>query len=206
MVTSREFAAGLTAAGYDVLPTDDVAATAIEPAAFPRVDGGAAARIVFTSGTTGLPKGAVHSQAGRWTANLLLRANLPVRPDAGSRILLMTPFSHGASLMTHAHLSSGASVMLLDGVDTPTVLDVLERGECDSMFAPPTVLAKILAATGERRFASLRTIFCGTAVLKPTLYARARACFGPVVRVTYGKSEVFNPITVLEAGGNRCLV
>ena len=35
--------------------------------------------------------------------------------------------------------------------------------------------------------------------MKPTLYARARAVFGPVVRVTYGKSEVFNPITVLEA-------
>jgi len=67
------------------------------------------------------------------------------------------------------------------------------------MFAPPTVLAKITGAAGDRRFSSLRTIFCGTAVLKPTLYARARELFGPIVRVTYGKSEVFNPITVLEA-------
>src|SRR5262249_11899734 len=28
---------------------------------------------------------------------------------------------------------------------------------------------------------------------------RARAMFGPIVRVTYGKSEVFNPITILDA-------
>jgi acyl-CoA synthetase (AMP-forming)/AMP-acid ligase II len=215
VITSRDFAAGLIAAGHRVLPIDDIAAAALEPAAFPRVDGDAAARILFTSGTTGPSKGAVHSQNGRWTANLLLRANLPTRPGGDSRILLMTPFSHGSSLMTHAYLSSGASVMLLDGVDTPTVLGILAHGECDAMFAPPTVLAKILAAAGERRFSSLRTIFCGTAVLKPTLYARAKACFGPVIRVTYGKSEVFNPITVLEAeetdawyesgGGDACV-
>jgi acyl-coenzyme A synthetase/AMP-(fatty) acid ligase len=35
-------------------------------------------------------------------------------------------------------------------------------------------------------------------VLSPGLYARARAIFGPVIRVTYGKTEVINPICVLE--------
>jgi malonyl-CoA/methylmalonyl-CoA synthetase len=34
--------------------------------------------------------------------------------------------------------------------------------------------------------------------LQPALYHAAAAMFGPVVRVTYGKSEMFNPITVLE--------
>jgi len=215
VITSAEFAAGLMAAGYAVWSIDDIAPAALDPAAFPVVAPDAAARIMFTSGTTGKSKGAVHSQIGRWTANILLRANLPMQPGIDSRVLLMTPYSHGSSLMTHAYLSSGGSVMLLDGVDAPTVLDVIERGGCDAMFAPPTVLAKILAAAGERRFATLHTIFCGTAVLKPTLYARAKACFGPIVRVTYGKSEVFNPITVLEAaetdawyatgGGDACV-
>ena len=41
-------------------------------------------------------------------------------------------------------------------------------------------------------------MFCGTATLQPALYHAAAALFGPVVRVTYGKSEMFNPITVLE--------
>ena len=199
VITSAGLADDLIACGRTILYIDHITPTPLDPAAFPVVDGNAAARIVFTSGTTGLPKGAIHSQNGRWTANLLLRASLPFRPDASSRVLLMTPYCHGASLMTHAYLSSGSSVTLLDGVDPPTVLDVLERGECDAMFAPPTVLAKLVAAAGERRFGSLRAIFCGTAALKPTLYARAKAIFGPVVRVTYGKSEVFNPITVLEA-------
>jgi acyl-CoA synthetase (AMP-forming)/AMP-acid ligase II len=200
LVSGAGLAKDISADGPAVLNIESVKQAALDPAAFPLVEGNTPARIVFTSGTTGRPKGAVHSQIGRWTANILLRANLPFRPGADSNVLLMTPFSHGSSLMTHAYLSSGASVTLLDGVDPPTVLGILDRGECDAMFAPPTVLAKIVAAAGERRFSSLRTIFCGTAVLKPTLYARAREMFGPVVRVTYGKSEVFNPITVLEAG------
>ncbi len=199
LVTRAGLAKDISAEGPAVLTIEGVKPASLDPASFPFVDGNAPARIVFTSGTTGRPKGAVHSQIGRWTANILLRANLPFRPGADSNVLLMTPFSHGSSLMTHAYLSSGASVTLLDGVDPPAVLSILDRGECDAMFAPPTVLAKIIGAAGERRFSSLRTIFCGTAALKPTLYARAREMFGPVVRVTYGKSEVFNPITVLEA-------
>jgi acyl-CoA synthetase (AMP-forming)/AMP-acid ligase II len=199
VITSVGLADDLIASGRTILRIDQIAPKPIDPAAFPVVHGDAAARIVFTSGTTGRPKGAVHSQNGRWTANVLLCASLPFRPDASGGILLMTPYCHGASLLTHAYLSSGSSVTLLDGVDPPTVLGLLERGECDAMFAPPTVLAKLLAAAGERRFSSLRAIFCGTAALKPTLYARAKAIFGPVVRVTYGKSEVFNPITVMEA-------
>lgn len=199
LVTSAHLAKDIDARMPAVLIIEGIKPTSLDPANFPFVDGDAPARIVFTSGTTGRPKGAVHSQNGRWTANILLRANLPFRPGAESNVLLMTPFSHGSSLMTHAYLSSGASVTLLDGVDPSIVLGILDRGECNAMFAPPTVLAKIVAAAGTRRFSSLRTIFCGTAVLKPTLYARARDMFGPIVRVTYGKSEVFNPITVLEA-------
>jgi acyl-CoA synthetase (AMP-forming)/AMP-acid ligase II len=199
VITSAGLADDLIASGRTILCIDHIAPKSLDPAAFPVVHGEAAARIVFTSGTTGRPKGAVHSQNGRWTANVLLCASLPFRPDASGRVLLMTPYCHGASLLTHAYLSSGGSVTLLDGVDPPTVLGLLERGECDAMFAPPTVLAKLVAGAGERRFSSLRAIFCGTAALKPTLYARAKAIFGPVVRVTYGKSEVFNPITVMEA-------
>ena len=199
VVAGAALARQMSGDGPAVLNIESIKQTALDPTAFPRVEGDAAARVVFTSGTTGRPKGAVHSQIGRWTANVLLRANLPFQPGADSNVLLMTPFSHGSSLMTHAYLSAGASVTLLDGVDPPTVLGILSRGECDAMFAPPTVLAKITGAAGDQRFSSLRTIFCGTAVLKPTLYARARELFGPIVRVTYGKSEVFNPITVLEA-------
>ncbi|MBV9517207.1 MAG: acyl--CoA ligase [Hyphomicrobiales bacterium] len=199
ILTSTDLADGMRAAGLTLLRVNELRGSAFDSTIFPSVDPSAPARIVFTSGTTGPPKGAVHTHEGRWTANLLLRASLPHQPRSGSRILLMTPFAHGSSLMTFAYHSSGAAVTLLDGVDPPTVLDLLESRKCDAMFAPPTVLAKIAAAAEGRRLSSLRTIFCGTAVLTPTLYSQAKAIFGPVIRVTYGKSEVFNPITVMEA-------
>ena len=56
-----------------------------------------------------------------------------------------------------------------------------------------------VAAFDGRRFDGVHTVFCGTSTLTPALYAKARALFGPVVRITYGKSEVVNPITVLPA-------
>ena len=157
------------------------------------------ARIGFTSGTTGLPKGIVTTQRGRWMGNLLQRATMPHRPGPNSRLLLMTPFSHGASLLTFAYMDVGGCVVLLDGVDTDHVIGLIRRGEVDEMFAPPTVLAKIVAAAEGSVLPGLKTIYCGTAVLSPRLYARARAIFGPVIRITYGKTEIVNPITVLEA-------
>jgi len=172
--------------------------TALVAKALPAVGYDDWAKISFTSGTTGLPKGIVTSQHARWTGNLLQRAAMPTRPGGGSRLLLMTPFSHGAALLTHAYLEQGGSVMLLDGVDPAVVLPLLRGREVDEMFAPPTVLAKIVGAAGDETLPGLRTIYCGTAVLSPGLYARAKRLFGPVVRVTYGKTEVINPICALE--------
>jgi acyl-CoA synthetase (AMP-forming)/AMP-acid ligase II len=109
----------------------------------------------------------------------------------------MTPFTHGAGLLAHAFLDQGAESVLLDGVDLPTVERLLDSGDIDHVFAPPTVLAKLTAAFPGRHFPGVRIVFTGTAPLSPALYDKATALFGPVVRVTYGKSEIVNPITVL---------
>ncbi len=154
-------------------------------------------KIIFTSGTTGKPKGIVYTHADRWLANIVLRAHLPVAPGRDTNLLLLTPFSHGASLMTYAYLDGGAGVTLLDGVDVEDVERRLSSGEISQLFAPPTVLAKLMTKLETRRIDGIRTIFCGTAPLSRELYRRVRATFGPVVRITYGKSETFNPITIL---------
>jgi acyl-CoA synthetase (AMP-forming)/AMP-acid ligase II len=117
-------------------------------------------------------------------------------PGPGSAVLLMTPFVHGAGILTQAFHDRGAKVVLLDGVDIPIVQRVLADG-IDHIFAPPTVLAKLVGAFEGQRIDGLRCVFCGTAPLLPSLYQKAKAVFGPVVRVTYGKSEIVNPITVL---------
>jgi malonyl-CoA/methylmalonyl-CoA synthetase len=57
---------------------------------------------------------------------------------------------------------------------------------------------KLVESTRHARIDGIKCVFCGTATLQPALYRAAAKLFGPVIRVTYGKSEMFNPITVLE--------
>jgi acyl-CoA synthetase (AMP-forming)/AMP-acid ligase II len=195
VVTSRAEALFFRELGLDAVIVEDITPGAL--AGLPPVPSAAWGRISFTSGTTGRPKAIVHTHGARWIANLLQRASFATMPGPGSRVLLMTPFTHGAGLLAAAFLDHGAAVVLLDGVDLPAVERLLTSGTIDHVFAPPTVLAKLAAAFPERHFPGIRVVFCGTAPLTKTLYAKACALFGPVVRITYGKSEVVNPITVL---------
>ena len=195
-VTRRDRAYALRALGIETIVVEDLS-DADPQRTLPAVPSGARGRILFTSGTTGKPKGIVYSHGRRWIGNQVQRAALPFAPVPGSRILLMTPYIHGASLLARAWHDHGGEVVLHDGVDPARVRGLLEAGSLDALFAPPTVLAKLATAFGAARFDGLRCIFTGTAPLAPALYARVAAMFGPVVRVTYGKTECVNPITVL---------
>ena len=184
--------------GLDVLVLEDIVAQPARAVASPPFDWRAWAKVTLTSGTTGRPKGIIHRHDRRWYAHVLLRSHLPFVPGAGDRVLLMTAFSHGAGLLAAAWFENGASVELIDGVDVAYADELFARGEITAVFAPPTVLTKLVDGTRHARIDGIKCVFCGTATLQPALYHAAAAKFGPVIRVTYGKSEMYNPITVLE--------
>ena len=197
-VVERAEVRRVAALGIDVMVLEDIVARPAAAVASPPFDPRAWARIVMTSGTTGRPKEIIHRHDRRWYAHVLLRAHQPFVPDAHDRVLLMTAFSHGAALVTAAWLECGASVELIDGVDVAYADALFARREITAVFAPPTVLTKLVDGTRHARIDGIKCVFCGTATLQPALYHAAAAKFGPVIRVTYGKSEMFNPITVLE--------
>lgn len=163
----------------------------------PAVSGGADGRILFTSGTTGKPKGVLYSHARRWVGEQMLKASLPFMPGAGDQLILMTPFIHGSSLLTYAWCDLGGEVVLLDGVQEDKLRAYLPNPSVAAVFAPPTVLAKLTAIFEGQSFEHVRCVFTGTQPLTPAIFKRASRLFGPVVRITYGKSECVNPITVL---------
>jgi malonyl-CoA/methylmalonyl-CoA synthetase len=198
VIADERTAAAVHAAGYSPLLIEEISATTADVVEDCPVAGDLWGKILFTSGTTGRPKAIVHTHRGRWLANQMLRGSLPFMPTSQTRLLLMTPYSHGASLLTGAFLDTGASIHLMNGVDVAHIRTLLTTGTIDCMFAPPTVLSKITEGLGEFNTSSLRTIFTGTATLSAALYQRTKDIFGPIVRITYGKTEIFNPITVLE--------
>lgn len=152
-----------------------------------------------SSGTTGLPKVSVYTHRARALAHKLQCDLLPYRPADGERLVLVTPFSHGASLLAWAWWDAGGLVDLLPGMDAGVLAGRIEQG-ATALFAPPTVLYKLLdfyASSGGRDNGlrhGIKTLFTGTQRLDPKLYQRTSNLFGPVVRVTYGKSECINPI------------
>jgi acyl-coenzyme A synthetase/AMP-(fatty) acid ligase len=184
--------------GLDVLVLEDVLARPERAVTAPPFDPHAWGKVIMTSGTTGRPKAIVHRHDRRWIAHETLRAHLPFVPGPSDRVLLMNAYAHGAALLAAAWFESGASVELISGVDVAYADELFARAELTAVFAPPTVLSKLVEGTRHKRIDGIKCIFCGTATLQPALYRAATALFGPVIRVTYGKSEMFNPITVLE--------
>ena len=161
------------------------------------VDGSVWARLMFTSGTTGKPKAVVYDHRSRWQGELLQKSEFPFKPRPGDQIVLMTPFVHGAGLLAAAWMDYGAEVVLLQGVELKALRAVLARGRVKAIFAPPTVLAKLVTAFESERIETIECIFTGTQALNEGLYLQARRIFGDVIRITYGKTECVNPITVL---------
>ena len=198
VVVERDLIKRVDGLGLQVMVLEEITGKPAHDVAAPPFDWKARGKLGMTSGTTGRSKAIVHRHDRRWNAHLLLRAHLPFIPGANDRVLLMTSYSHGAALLAATWFDHGASVELIDGVDAAYADELFARRELTAVFAAPTVIVKLLSSTRHARIEGIKCIFCGTATLQPALYRAAAEKFGPVVRVTYGKSEMYNPITVLE--------
>ncbi|WP_214109122.1 class I adenylate-forming enzyme family protein [Acrocarpospora catenulata] len=153
--------------------------------------------IYFTGGTTGQPKGVVHTQAATVTnlwAHLL---------DGGigrdERLLLTTPLAHAAGLFTLAALLRGAYARVEPGFDTAAALDRIDTDRATWMFAVPTMIYRLLDLAAERgwRPATLRTLQYGAAPISAARLRQALGRFGPVLQQLYAQTECPNYAAVL---------
>jgi fatty-acyl-CoA synthase/long-chain acyl-CoA synthetase len=148
--------------------------------------------IYFTGGTTGRPKGVVHSQQGT-VANLwahLLEGD--IRRD--ERLLLTTPLPHAAGLFTLSTLLRGAYAHIEPAFDADLALDLLNDRSITWTFAVPTTIYRMLDAADRRgwRPTTLRTLQYGAAPIAAAQLRRALDCFGPVLQQLYAQTECPN--------------
>jgi malonyl-CoA/methylmalonyl-CoA synthetase len=153
----------------------------------------AAALIVYTSGTTGRPKGAVLShRALQGNLGAITRA---WEWTAADRLLLTLPCSHlhGLALGLLASFLAGSSVVLRPRFVAEDVPGDLERSACTMFFGVPTMYNRLVQLPGDeirrRNLDRMRLWACGSAPLLPTTFERFRAVFGATLLERFGMSE-----------------
>ncbi|GAA4703112.1 AMP-binding protein [Pseudonocardia yuanmonensis] len=148
------------------------------------------AAIYFTGGTTGLPKGVVHTQASAVAVQYAQIVEAEIAQD--ERLLLMTPLAHAAGLFAQSALVRGATIVIEPGFDAARALDLLRTRGVTWTFLVPTMIYRLLDLTRDREDLPLRTIVYGAAPIAPSRLARALEVFGPVFVQLFGQTECPN--------------
>jgi len=178
-------ARGLQAHGVDELEQ----ATGL-PAAPVAGEAGSPVLLVYTSGTTGGPKGAVHTQA-----NLLANMRIAAEVQAMSsldRVLTVLPMFHvgGLCIQTLPALYAGAEVLLQARFDAGETLRAIARDRPSLTLQVPATMKALLehpqwAAT---ELSSLRAVWAGSSLL-PALLVEAFHARGVPLCNVYGATE-----------------
>jgi acyl-CoA synthetase (AMP-forming)/AMP-acid ligase II len=146
---------------------------------------------LFTSGSTGQPKAALHTQRGlAYKARVMILAH-ELTPD--DSILMPAPLAHVSGLL-NAVLIPGSLPMravLMAKWSPQAALDVIERERITFMIGPPTFFVAMMSAPefAPERVESLRLISSGGAGVTAAFVDQASAAFGARVKRTYGSTE-----------------
>ncbi|MFJ8579997.1 long-chain fatty acid--CoA ligase [Micromonospora sp. NPDC093277] len=148
--------------------------------------------ILYTSGTTGQPKGAelTHDNLRR---NVEVTGATLLGLGADDVMLGALPLFHsfGQTVALNCAVATGACLVLLPRFDAAQALEILVRDRASVFAGVPTMYAALLAAAGddEPDLSALRTCVSGGAALPVDLLRRFEEKFGCVILEGYGLSE-----------------
>ncbi len=180
----------LVVADLDALPSG----TPIEA---PWTDADRLAAVLFTSGSSGTPKGVLHTQATLAYKATLMHTAHDLGPD--DCVLMPAPAAHISGLLNGITLPGVVPfpTVFMARWDPEAALSLIERARVTFMVGPPTFFVSMMQAPGFRteRVASLRLISSGGAGVGDAFVAEAARAFGARVKRTYGSTEVPTIIT-----------
>jgi cyclohexanecarboxylate-CoA ligase len=174
----------------DALPTGD-------PVEELWTDPSSLAAVLFTSGSSGAPKGVLHTQATLGYKAVQMRTAHGLGPD--DCVLMPAPGAHISGLLNGVTLPGVVPfpTVFMPRWDPEAALALIEREHVTFMVGPPTFFVSMMQARGfsRERVASLRLISSGGAGVGDAFVAEATDAFGARVKRTYGSTEVPTIIT-----------
>lgn len=173
---------------------------AADPADLPVLDADAPRMLLYTSGTTGWPKGVLHSHNSIHALIRQIQRHWRIEP--GDSFLVPSPIAHigGSIYAFECPLLLGVTAVLMDRWNADDAVALLESERCTHIAGATPFLEQILAAAQRTRtrLPDLKVFICGGASVSPALIRRAAGYFrnAAVTRV-YGSTEV--PVTTVGA-------
>lgn len=147
------------------------------------------ATIAYTGGTTGTPKGVMHSQQGMRDSIITSCMEYPY--DDQDRILFCTPLIHSAGVLLQRSLVSGCHVYIMRSFDPALFLQTVQEARITSTFIVPTIIYRLIDEAKKKSYdvSSLRNINYGSSPISIERLKEAFQIFGPILRQQYGMTE-----------------
>jgi fatty-acyl-CoA synthase len=167
------------------------------PLVAPPADPDDLARIAYSGGTTGQPKGIMITHRGMATSTLIQLTEWEWPSEI--RHLVCAPLSHaGASVLT-AILLKGGSIVVLPGFDPVSFMQAVQAHRITSVLMVPTMVLALIdhPRFGEFDLSRLEVVFYGASAFPAARLKDAIDRLGPVFFQFYGQSEAPMSVTVM---------
>lgn len=155
--------------------------------------------VLYTSGTTGTLKAAVHTQGSYGAIATNILTNL-VSPQRDSVMLHAASLIHASGTFVLPYWLAGATTAILERFDPAEFFAAIARYQVTEVNLVPTMLAMLFAsgAAEQADVSSLRTVIYGASPMPRAVLERAISAWGPILTQYYGQTEAPLCITVLD--------
>lgn len=156
--------------------------------------------MLYTSGTTGVLKAVIHTQAsyGAICSNIL--ANL-VNPQRDSVMLHAASLIHASGTFVLPYWVRGGAAAVLSGFEPAGYFAAIKNYRATELNLVPTMIGMLVNSpeATEADMSSVRAVIYGASPMPPAILRSARQAWGPILVQYYGQSEAPLCIAVLTA-------